>query len=299
MNSIFRREFRGLFLGGTGWFCLIALVFAAGVLTTVNNLLSLSSDASRMFPVLCDLLVLICPLLASHAVAYDASKGNTRWLRSLPLTRGAIMGGKYLAMLALLGICAAYFALFPLLIGIWGNVSYGTSYTALLGWALIAAAALSVCFLIATRVHRRRFAVVFGVLICAVLYVLPLLGTLISVLPWTGILLLALIGAGAAVPRVLRDVRNSRVPLTGILIFLPTVGAAVALFFAAKPFYTTVLPAILDVFSLFNRLDGFRNGHLDVGAVLFLLSVTVVCLMLAILLPDPKCHGKGGVSDAE
>ena len=299
MNSIFRREFRGLFLGGTGWFCLIGLVFAAGVLTTVNNLLSLSSDASRMFPVLCDLLVLICPLLASHAVAYDTSKGNTRWLRSLPLTRGAILGGKYLAMLALLGICAVYFALFPLLLGIWGNVSYGTSYTALLGWTLIAAGALAVCFLIATRVRRRLSAVIIGVLICAALYFLPLLGALIAVLPWVGILLLSLIAAGIAVPRVLRDVRSSRLPLSGLLIFLPTVGAAVALFFAARPFYTVILPAILDYFSLFNRLDGFRNGHLDVGAVLFLLSVTAVCLMLAILLPDPNGREKGGVSDAE
>lgn len=94
MSSIFRREFRGLFLGGTGWFCLIALVFAAGVLTTVNNFLSLSSDASRMFPVLCDLLILICPLLASFGVTYDAAKGNRLWLRSLPLSRWAILGGK-------------------------------------------------------------------------------------------------------------------------------------------------------------------------------------------------------------
>ena len=277
MNTIFKREFRGLFLGATGWFCLIAPVFAAGVLTTVNNLLSLSSDASRMFPILCDLLILIC------------------------LSRSAILGGKYLAMFALLGICAVYFALFPLLLGIWGNVSYGTAYASLLGWLLIAAAMLAVSFAVATRVRNRLLAVLFGVLSGVVIYFLPLLAALISVFPWVGILFLSLIGAGIAAPGVVRAVRQSRVPLKGILIFVPVCAVAAVLFFVAKPFYTTVLPNALDFLSIFGRLDGFRNGHLDLGAVLFLLSVTAVCLALAVLLPDAKClrTGKGGGSDAK
>lgn len=301
MNTIFKREFRGLFLGATGWFCLIAPVFAAGVLTTVNNLLSLSSDASRMFPILCDLLILICPLLAAHAVTYDAGKGNRTWLRSLPLSRRTILGGKYLAMFALLGICAVYFALFPLLLGIWGNVSYGTAYASLLGWLLIAAAMLAVSFAVATRVCNRLLAVLFGVLTGVVIYFLPLLAALISVFPWVGILFLSLIGVGIAAPGVVRAVRQSRVPLKGILIFVPVCAVAAVLFFVAKPFYTTVLPNALDFLSIFGRLDGFRNGHLDLGAVLFLLSVTAVCLALAVLLPDAKClrTGKGGGSDAK
>ncbi len=290
MSSIFRREFRGLFLGGTGWFCLIALVFAAGVLTTVNNFLSLSSDASRMFPVLCDLLILICPLLASFGVTYDAAKGNRQWLRSLPLSRWAILGGKYLSALALLGICAAWFALFPLLIGIWGNPSYGTAYTALLGWFLIAAATLAVCFLVATRTRNRLLAVIFGALVCAVLYFLPLLAAVIAAFPWVGMLLLILIGAGIALPQILRDVRARRVPVRGIVIFVPVCGAAVALFFAARSFYTVVLAEALDFLSVFSRLDGFRDGHLDVTGVVFLVSVTVVCLLAAVLLPDPKAR---------
>ena len=297
MSSIFRREFRGLFLGGTGWFCLIALVFAAGVLTTVNNFLSLSSDASRMFPVLCDLLILICPLLAAFGVTYDAAKGNRLWLRSLPLSRWAILGGKYLSALALLGICAAWFALFPLLIGIFGSVSYGTAYTALLGWFLIAAATLAVCFLVAARVRNRLLAVIFGVLVCAVLYFLPLLAAVIAAFPWVGMLLLILVGAGTSLPRILRDVRAKRVPLRGLLIFVPVCGAAVALFFAVRSFYTEVLTEALDFLSVFARLDGFRDGHLDVTGVVFLVSVTAVCLWGAVLLPDPGVRaGKEGMT---
>ena len=68
MSSIFRREFRGLFSGVAGWTVLIALVFGAGILTTFNNFLSLSSDVTRMFPILCDALILLCPLLAAHSV---------------------------------------------------------------------------------------------------------------------------------------------------------------------------------------------------------------------------------------
>lgn len=297
MNSIFRREFRGLFSGPTGWAVLISLVLGAGVLTAVNNFLSLSSDATRMFPILCDALVLLCPLLASHAVTYDRAKKNTAWLRSLPLSRGAIVYGKYFAALSLFGIAAVYFAIFPLLIGIWGTVSYGSAYAALLGWFLIAAAALSLSFLIASRTNRRPLAVLFGALACAALYFLPLLAALISAIPQVGIPVLSLLGAAAALPSVLRDVRAGKAPLRGIAIFLPVCAASVLLFFVARRFYTAVLPALLDCLSIFSRLDGFRDGHIDLPGILFLLSVPAVCLTLTAILPDPQ-RKKGGAAHA-
>lgn len=298
MTNVFRREFRGLFSGAAGWTVLISLVFGAGLLTTINNFLSLSSDATRMFPVLCDVLILLCPLLAAHSVTYDRAKHNTAWLRSLPLPRGAIVCGKYIAALSLFGIAALYFAVFPLLIGIWGKVAYGPAYTALFGWFLIAAAALAVSFLIASRVSRRWLAVLLGAVGCAVLYFLPLLAALIAAFPWVGILFLVLLAAGIALPSVLRDVRAGRLPLGGILTVVPVCVAAIVLFFAARRFYTAVLPAALDYVSVFSRLDGFRDGHFDLTGVLFLASVTVLCLAAMTVLPDPRPSKKGGAPHA-
>lgn len=298
MSNVFRREFRGLFTGAAGWTVLIALVFGAGILTTVNNFLSLSSDVTRMFPILCDALILLCPLLSAHSVTYDRAKHNTAWLRSLPLSRGAIVCGKYFAALALFGIAAVYFAIFPLLIGIWGKVSYGSAYASLLGWFLIAAAALAVSFLIASRTSRRWLAVLLGALVCAVLYLLPLLAALIAAFPWVGILFFALLAAGAVLPSVLRDVKAGKVPLRGIAVFVPVCAAAVLLFFLAKRFYTAILPAVLDYLSVFSRLDGFRDGHFDLTGVVYLLSVPVVCLVLTVVLPDPRRREKGGAAHA-
>ena len=56
-------------------------------------------------------------------------------------------------------------------------------------------------------------------------------------------------------------------------------------------------PEALDFLSVFARLDGFRDGHLDVTGVVFLVSVTVVCLWGAVLLPDPGVRaGKEGMT---
>ena len=250
-----------------------------------------------MFPILCDALILLCPLLAAHSVTYDRAKRNTAWLRSLPLSRGAIFCGKYFAALSLFGIAAVYFALFPLLIGIWGKVAYGSAYVALLGWFLIAAAALAVSFLVASRVERRWLAVLLGAVVCAVLYVLPLLAALIAAFPWVGILFFALLAAGAVLPSVLRGVRAGRIPVRGIAVFAAVCAVAVLLFFVAKRFYTAVLPAVLDYLSVFSRLDGFRDGHFDLTGVIFLLSVCVVCLALTAVLTDPR-REKGGAAHA-
>lgn len=300
MSSVFRREFRSLFRSVTGWATLILLVFGAGALTTVNNFLSLSSDATRMYPILCDALILLCPWLASYAMTYDNAAGNTAWLRSLPLSRAGIVCGKYAAALSLFGIAAVYFALFPLLIGSWGTVSYGSAYAALLGWFLITAAALAVSCLIASRTAKRWQAILFGALACAGLYVLPLLGTLIGAFPWVGIPVLVLIAAGAVLPAVLRSVRGGKkVPLPAILIPAAVCGAAVALFFVWRRFYTKILPDVLDYLSVFGRLDGFRDGHFDVSGVIYLLSVVAVCLVLMTVLPDAGRNGKGGKPHAK
>lgn len=300
MSNVFRREFRSLFRSVAGWATLILLAFGAGVLTTVNNFLSLSSDATRMFPILCDALILLCPWLASHALTYDNAAGNTAWLRSLPLSRAEIVCGKYFAALSLFGIAAAYFALFPLLIGTWGKVSYGSAYAALLGWFLIAAAALAVSCLIASRTEKRWQAILFGALACAGLYVLPLLASLIAAFPWVGIPVLTLVAAGAVLPAILRSVRSGKkVPLPARIIPAAVCGAAVALFFIQRRFYTKVLPEVLDFLSVFSRLDGFRDGHFDVSGVAYLASVAAVCLVLMTVLPDRCRNGKGGMSHAK
>lgn len=298
MSSVFKREFRALFLGRVGWICLIGLALAAGILTTTYNFLSLSSDASRMFPVLSELLIVFCPLLAAHTVTYETQNGNWRWLRALPVSRMGLLTGKYLAMLALMGVAAVYFALFPLLIGTMGNVSYGTAYTALLGWFLIAAAVLALCTLIASLVRVRWQAILFGILACAVAYCLPLLAAVIVAIPWVGMLLLVLVGAGVALPCAIRDVRASRVPMRAMLIFAPVAALAVLFFFLVPGVYRSVLPAVLEWLSPFGWLDGFRNGHLDVAGVVALISITVLCLLIADLLLA-RGERKGGGRNAK
>lgn len=298
MSSIFKREFRALFLGRVGWICLIGLALAAGILTTTYNFLSLSSDASRMFPVLSELLIVFCPLLAAHTVTYETQNDNWLWLRALPISRIGLLTGKYLAMLALMGVAAVYFALFPLLIGTMGNVSYGTAYTALLGWFLIAAAVLALCTLIASRVRARWQAILLGILACAVAYCLPLLAAVIAVFPWVGMLCLLLAGAGVAVPRAVRAVRESRIPVCAALIFVSVAGLSVLFFFLMPSVYRSILPSILEWLSPFGWLDGFRNGHLDVAGVVALISITVLCLLLADLLPAGE-KKEGGRCDAK
>ncbi len=288
MSAIFKREFRGLFRGRTGWICVIVSVLTAGILTAINNFLSLSTDASKLFPVLCDISILLCPFLAVHSVTFETVKGNSAWLASLPVSRWALIGGKFFAALSLFGICAVYYALFPLLIGLFGTVSYGTAYSALLGWFLITSATLSLSFFLTSRFSNRLVAFFVAVCVCLVLYFLPLLATLVSLLPWVGFLFLSLIGLGIAVPYLIRDIRASRVPVRAIAIFLPVCAVLAVLFFTAKKFYKVILAEMLDYISIYAKLDGFRDGHLDLTAVVFLITFTAFFLLLTVLLPYRK-----------
>lgn len=174
MIAIFKREFSALFRGRAGWILISAFLFAAGILTSVLNILQGYSNFASVFPLLSYVFIPFPPILVLLTVSRDRHSGADRWLFSFPVSVASVVIGKYLAMLAVFAIPTAVMAIFPLILSLFGEISFGSAYSALLGFFLTGAALLALCTAIANFSRRRALPTVWNVLACGSLSVAPL-----------------------------------------------------------------------------------------------------------------------------
>ena len=289
MTAIYQRELRAYFSGMFGW-CYLALWLAVGgVFTAVYNLVSSSSDLTYLLQQSILLLVLTLPFLAAKCFEERSSAGMELWLASLPVSRKNLILGKYFAALTVYAIPVLFTALYPPLLANYGTVSYGAAYTALGGFFVMGAAWLAVCFFVGSRVCRFRTAVLLNLLFGVILYLLPLLATLLSYLPLVGfaVCVLAVLPVGVVIGL------RRRSWLVGILLsVLPTALFTVG-YFLLPTVYTVWIPKGINALSLFARFDGFCAGHLDLPAAVFYLGILVLSICFVVQYPAMQMK-KGG-----
>lgn len=289
MTAIFKREFREYFSGLFGWIVTAVLALAGGLIAFVLNILAGSADFSTIFLTLSEVLIVVIPFLAAQTFTKERAIRNDLWLNSLPIRRTGMILGKFFAMLLLFLLPTALLAVFPPILDNIGNVSYGSAYIALFGYALMGCALLAICAFTASRMQNRIVSVIVNLVICGLIYFAPLAATLFANLAWTGLLVLALICAGIGAYLVIRYRRI----LAGILATAIPLALLVLLYFLLPAFYTQFLPVLLDYCSLITLLNGFTVGHLDVPCAVYYLSIAVLFIYLTIqLAPHPARKGE-------
>ena len=274
MQAIYKKELRSYFKGAFGYVIVALLLLFTGIFTVVMNLALSYSDFAYTLASQKTVLIIIVPLLTMRSIAEERHSKTEQLLFSLPLRIHEIVLGKFFAMLTVFLVPTLISALYPLILSGMGSISFGSAYTAILGYFLMGAALIALCTLISSLVENQILAAALSVLVCLFLYFMDLVTGIIPAAPLAS-LLLCLLGElliGALVWKLSKSL---------------TVGAIFALVFALpttlvylinpEPFRLLV-PNFLDSVNLFNRLNGFSYGYFDLLGVIFYLSFTALCL---------------------
>ncbi len=174
MFAVFKREFKAYLCN------LYGVVFMAIVFCAVNVLITSAVINTRLPGIEYALywgsyvLAVAVPILCARSMAEDRKRGTDRFYRSLPISPAAVVIGKYLALLAVLAIPTAVFALYPVLLGAFGTVQYGNAYLMLLFFFLVGAALIALCQFLSSLTKRPWLSCVFGLLASVVLCLLTL-----------------------------------------------------------------------------------------------------------------------------
>jgi ABC-2 type transport system permease protein len=135
--AIFRRELAGLFLTPLAWVLLVAAVALNGFLC-IGKLMASDGDVNGMVNSLLGsggaywmLMITLPPLLTMRSISEEAKGGQLEFLLTAPVTDGAVVVGKHLAVVMFLAVLWSVVPMYGLVLefqGIspdWGQIGIG------------------------------------------------------------------------------------------------------------------------------------------------------------------------------
>jgi len=136
MFAIFKREFKALFQNVVGWLFVGVTLALFGLYFFAYNLSNGLPSIAYTLSATTFIYIITVPLLTMRAFAEERKNMTDQLLLTSPVSVGKIVLGKFLALVATLTIPVLVMCLSPLFLRIFGEVSFPTNYTAILGYYL-------------------------------------------------------------------------------------------------------------------------------------------------------------------
>ena len=165
MRAVFKRELQSYFYTATAYVYMGVFLALGSVFFALGNLAAHSGDLPGFLWNMGYLWMLLTPILTMHTYAGERKSRTDQALFSAPVSLAGIVGGKYLAGCAVLGLTVALSLVYPLVIGLYGRLYLGETLCAYAGFVLQGCAFLAVDQLISARCRTPVTAAVwaFGV----------------------------------------------------------------------------------------------------------------------------------------
>lgn len=276
MKAIFKRELKSYFTGMIGYVVVAAIFAFISLYYTANNLVYASPDFATALYSTSLVMLFVLPALSMRSFADERRNKTDQLLLTSPVSIPSIVLGKYFAQLAVFAVPVLAACVMPLILSLFGTVSFISSYAALLGYFLVGAACIAVgtCISALTENQIISYLATFGALL--VCYMINSIQTLFTSGNTLAFIVFCVILAVAAV-------------LIGLLCKNVTVGSAVfcvgavvlVLLFKLRPAWLlNAFNQALDALALFDPFIEFVSGMFTLSGVIYYLSVIVLFLFL-------------------
>lgn len=271
MTAIYKRELKTFFTTVTGWLFIAAHICLAGLYFFAINLLSGYGNVADTVSSILFLLLLTTPILSMRILAEERKQKTDQLILTAPVSVSGIVAGKYLAMATVFTVPVLVMAAFPVILGSYGTVPMGESYTAILVYYLFGLTCLAISLFVSSITESQVIAVVVSF---AVLFVGYMMSSIMSLISSTGNLLTTVLGAFDFTTR-LNALLGGTLDLKAVLYFLTLI--AVFLF--------------LTVQSIQKRryqisVKTLQFGAYSTGMIAMVLVIAVFVNMAVAALPD-------------
>ena len=182
------------------------------------------ADVRPLFRWMPVLMIFIAAALTMRQWSEEQRSGTLEILLTLPVSTTQLVTGKFLAVVALIGIALALTFCLPLTVAILGNLDWGPVFGGYLAAILLAGAYAAIGLFVSSRTDNQIVALLSTVLVCGAFYLVGSTGVTNFVGNEMGEILRA-IGAGSRFESIQRGVIDLRdllyyVTLAGIFLML-------------------------------------------------------------------------------
>lgn len=180
MRAIYKRELRSYLHTVTGALFITATLVLIGIYFTAYNLLRGYPYVSYALSSSSFLFMITIPILTMKILADERKNKTDQLILTAPISVGKIVLAKYFAMVTILLMAIAVVCSYPIALSFFGEIPFGESYTAILGYTLFGMTGIAIGMLISSMCESQVIAAVLTFLVIFVGYMMDGICSLIS-----------------------------------------------------------------------------------------------------------------------
>ena len=272
MIAIYKRELKSYFTGMMGYVFVAFVLLFIGIYTAAINLKYAYPGFEYVLKSATFMYLIAVPVLTMRVFAEERRQYTDQLLYSLPVRVVDVVLGKYLAMVTLLTVPLLVSALYPLMVGSFGPISYATAYGSLLAFFLLGCALIAVGMFMSSITENQIIAAVMSLgtlVLCYLMTALSNLMTSTSLASTASLMIVALL-----LSLIVRLMTKSwtAAGLTAVVTFIPLVALYLISPVAMESAFTKALGAL----AIFDRMSSFTDGIFDLTGIVYFVSVAAL-----------------------
>lgn len=219
MIAIYKRELKSYFHSFLGALFIGATLFLLGIYFAVYDLYMGYPYIGYALSSVVFLFLISFPVLTMRILAEERHQKTDQLILTSPVSVSGIVVGKFLALATVFAIPVVIISIYPLILSMFGTVSFGESYLAILGFFLYGLACIAIGVFISSLTESQ---VISAVLTFGALFLGYIMSGICNMISSTGNFLTKILSAFDMVSRF-DDLLNGSLQLTSIVYYLSVI----------------------------------------------------------------------------
>lgn len=282
MLAIYKKELRSYFTTVIGFIYAALFLVVVGIYFMAYNLRGQYAKFEYTVAAIEFLYIVLIPILTMRLLAEENKQKTDQLLLTSPVTITKIVLGKFFAAVTMYLVPVVIMCFYPIIISRYASVSFGpfyaTAYTSILGFVMLAVAYIALGVFISAITENQVIALILTAIAVFISYIMPGIESMLPTDNQSAWLIMSLLVLVLCLIIYL-SIRN--VTMTAA-IGIAGEGALMFLYLFKPSFYDGLVGKVLGVFSISEKFSNFSYGILDINALIYFLSVTVMFLLFTI-----------------
>lgn len=278
MTAVYKRELKSYLTSMVGYLFIFFVLIVTGIYFSAYQLAAAYPKFEYTLSALTFVFLIGVPILSMRVLAEERKQKTDQLLLTSPVSVGNIVMGKYLALVTVYAIPVLVMCAYPLIMSKFGDVSFASAYTAILGFFLLGCANLAIGVFMSALTESQ---VVAAVLTFVLLFAFYMMSGISSFFSRTSVSTCVAFGLLIVAAAIIIYIMIKNVFISVITCIVGEATLAV-IYFVKPSVFEGGIQKILEVFDLSGHFSNFTNSILDVTGIVYFLSVIAVCLFLTI-----------------
>lgn len=230
------------------------------------------------------IFLLIVPIVTMKCIAEEKHQRTDQLLYSLPISTTDVVLGKFFALYTVFLIPLAIMCFYPMILGLFGEVNFGATYSCMLGFFLLGGALLSIGLFISSLTESQVIAAVISFGVVMILY---LMSSLVSLMPATQMASVIAFSVVCVLFGLCVYVLTKDWWISGCFALIAEI-ILVTIYMNNKAAFAGLFPNVVLNLSVYDMYYKLSIGIFDITAVVYFISIMAVCLFLTVQSLDRK-----------